>query len=446
MAQQHTITHDVGELLEQGRISPLQAFATLFAAIAIVLDGFDGQLIGFAIPSILKEFAVTRNQFAPIVAIGLIGMGLGSLTAGLFGDRLGRRAAIVGSVLTFGAATALIGAAHQLWHIGLLRFIAGFGIGGALPSASVVVAELTPRRFRTVAVTATILCVPLGGMLAGLFASAILPDHGWRLYFAAGGLIAAVFSLVLAGVLPESPRWQATRPSHWPKLIRFLRRIGRDVADDASFVDEPGEPANARALGEIFKNGLAPSTLALFFGFFLTLFAVYSVFSWLPTLLTSLGWSSREASQGLTLYNLGGVFGALLCAFAINRFGSRLPLAACCGLAGLAALAGVMLDGRQQHAQLLFAIAANGFFVNAVQSTLYAVTANLYPTRIRATGSASALSVGRLGAILSALTGAAMITQWGAAGYFGALVVAALGALIALGLLPRHIARAAHSA
>ncbi|MFX8168722.1 MFS transporter, partial [Acinetobacter baumannii] len=77
----------------------------------------------------------------------------------------GRRWALIGSVFVFGAATCMIGFAPNVATIAALRFIAGLGIGGALPSSTTMTAEFTPARRRTLAVTATIVCVPLGGML-----------------------------------------------------------------------------------------------------------------------------------------------------------------------------------------------------------------------------------------------------------------------------------------
>ena len=85
----------------------------------------------------------------------------------------------------------------------LLRFLAGLGIGGALPTATTLAAEFTPARKRTLAVTATIVCVPLGGMLAGIYASHIIPAYGWRALFWIGGALPAVFGVLLVALLPE---------------------------------------------------------------------------------------------------------------------------------------------------------------------------------------------------------------------------------------------------
>ncbi len=180
---------DIGHMLDEGAWTTMQRVVVLIAALSIVLDGFDGQLIGYAIPVLIKEWNVSRGDFAPVVAAGLFGMAFGSAAAGMIADRFGRRLAVICSVLTFGVATMAIGLSQGLGTIALLRFIAGLGIGGALPTSTTMTAEYTPRRFRTIAITATIVCVPLGGMLAGFFAAWILPNFGWRALFMIGGAL-----------------------------------------------------------------------------------------------------------------------------------------------------------------------------------------------------------------------------------------------------------------
>src|SRR6185437_9379105 len=166
---------DIGRVLDDGPFTLIQKIVVLLAALSIVVDGFDSQLIGFAIPVLIKEWGIARSAFVPVLAAGLIGMGIGSACAGLFADRFGRRWAVIGSVLLFGAATCGISFAPDIGTMAVLRLIAGLGIGGALPSSTTMTAEYTPARSRTLAITATIVCVPLGGMIAGLFAHVILP-------------------------------------------------------------------------------------------------------------------------------------------------------------------------------------------------------------------------------------------------------------------------------
>jgi MFS transporter, AAHS family, 4-hydroxybenzoate transporter len=435
-----TAAIDVGQLLDEGPFTGFQKTAVLLAALSIVMDGFDGQLIGFAIPVIIKEWGVSRGAFAPVVAAGLIGMAIGSASAGIFADRFGRRWAVISSVLVFGTATCAIGLAPDLLTIACLRFIAGLGIGGALPTSTTTTAEFTPLRHRTLAVTATIVCVPLGGMLAGLFAGVVLPAHGWRALFFIGGSIPLALSLLLLFGLPESPRFLVRRPARWGELSRLLARMSRESPADAAFSDKVEQRVEQRkGIAALFEAGLARDTIAIWCAFFMCLLAVYSAFSWLPTMLASEGLDVTVAASGLTAYNMGGVFGALFCAVAIARFGSRWPLLACC--AGAAASAFVIQQfGAKDHASLLIAgLGVHGLFVNAVQSTMFALCAYVYPTAVRATGTASALAFGRFGAILSAFAGAAVITSGGASGYLMMLGGAMILVFVALATVRRHI-------
>lgn len=433
---------DIGHTLDYGPFSGLQKMVVLMAALSIILDGFDGQLIGFAIPVIIKEWGIERSAFAPAVATGLVGMAIGSAFAGYMADRFGRRLVIAASVALFGATTIAIGFAPNIGAITVLRFIAGLGIGGALPSASTLTAEFTPLKHRTVAVTGTIVSYPLGGMLAGLFAGYVLPSLGWRAMFWIGGSLPLLYSLVLLARLPESPRHMARQPAQWPRLRSLLARMERPTAIDAPFVDAVEQSAGQRqsaGFAALFKEGLARDTLAIWMGFFMVMLASYSAFSWLPSMLTAEGLPVSMASSGLTAYNLGGVLGALGCAWAMSRHGSRWPLIVACAGAAASALALKGVDFHQDASLLMLGLGVHGMFVNGVQAPMYALCAYVYATHIRATGTAAGLAFGRLGAILSSFAGAAIITSSGAQGYLSLLGYAMLAALVALFVVKRHI-------
>ncbi|MFF7055066.1 MFS transporter [Achromobacter spanius] len=455
---------DVGALLDDGPFTSMQKFVVILAALSIVMDGFDGQLIGFAIPMMIQEWGITREAFAPAVASGLIGMGIGSASAGLFADRYGRRMAVIVSVFVFGTATCAIGLAPDALTVAVLRFVAGLGIGGALPSSTTMTAEFTPARRRTLAVTATIVCVPLGGMLAGFFSGHVLPLYGWRASFFIGGALAIVLGFALMAALPESPRFLARRPDRWNELSKLLGRMGRPMPEGVRYTDaveqaiekqtaldlrSKNQPSKNQAsknqpphqhggVRALFASNYRFDTIALWVAFFMCLTAVYSAFSWLPTMLSSEGLPLSVAGSGLTAYNLGGVIGALVCAVAMTRWGSRVPLVICCvGALGSAFLM-LLVDVRQSSSLLVFGFGVHGLFVNAVQSTMYALCAYVYSTGVRATGTAGALAFGRLGAILSAFVGATVITLWGAQGYLTMLGTVMVFALIALLSVRRH--------
>src|SRR5687767_12673600 len=98
-------TVDVGALLDEGQWTGYQQFLVGATAAAIILDGLDNQLLGAAVPALTREWGVPRSAFASVLASGLFGMMIGGAMGGLIGDRIGRRAALIGSVVSFGLLT-----------------------------------------------------------------------------------------------------------------------------------------------------------------------------------------------------------------------------------------------------------------------------------------------------------------------------------------------------
>ena len=434
---------DVGRLLDEGDWGAYQRWLIVLTALTIVFDGIDNQLLGVAIPAIMQEWSAPRAAFAPVVSIGSAGMMLGGALAGLAGDRFGRRTALLTSMLIFGVMTAAGAAASSPMHLTFLRLLAGAGLGGAIPNATTLAAEYVPRRYRPIAVTLTIVCVPLGATIAGLLGIRILPLVGWRALFVVGGVIPVLGALALVRILPESPRYLARHPGRWTELARTLARMGHPTPAGATFAD-PVEQTVARAsIGTLFRPGLRTDTLALFGAFFSCLLAVYLGFGWLTALLTSAGFSPATASAGITAFNLGGVVGALAGSVVIGGLGSRVPMLTMTAgaVAGAVALTAMRIDASQPVLPILVMLTITGGLINAVQTTMYTLAAHVYPSAVRATGVGAAASIGRLGAILSGYAGAWAIDYRGSVSYFALIAVAMSATFVSLAFVSRHVPR-----
>jgi AAHS family 4-hydroxybenzoate transporter-like MFS transporter len=433
-------TVDIAALLDFSAWTTYQKLLIALAALAVIFDGFDIQILGFAIPSLIREWRMARSAFGPVLAIGLAGMALGSPLAGYCGDRFGRRAALIGCISIFGLATIATAFVQGLVGLAFLRFVTGMGAGGALPNAAALAAEFAPLRRRAAAVKLTIVCVPLGGMLGGLIAARVLPAFGWRALYAIGGAAPLVFAMILWGTLPESPRFLVRRPTLWPQLSRLLTRMGHPVPAGAAFEDtaEPGNVSHA-SLRALFAPGLARDTAGLWVAFFFCLGSIYLVFGWLPTMLTAQGLSLAAASSGLAVYNSGGVLGVLVWTVLTTILGSRRPLLAgalACAASALAfPLAPIGAQGG--HTLLIACLGINGLLANAVQTSMFALAAHVYPTPVRATGIACAASAGRVGGVVTSLSGAAII-QAGPAAYWYALAAAMVCAFAGLAWVRSH--------
>jgi AAHS family 4-hydroxybenzoate transporter-like MFS transporter len=334
--------------------------------------------------------------------------------------------------------------------LSIQRFITGLGAGGALPNAAALAAEFAPLRSRAIAVKLTIVCVPLGGMLGGVLAARVLPAFGWRALYGIGGGAPLLLALGLALALPESPRFLARRPEKWPTLEVLLNRMGFTIAPDTRFEDraETGRPLRvsfAASMRTLFSPDLARDTAGLWIAFFSCLGSIYLVFGWLPSLLSARGLLSAQgfdaaaASSGLAVYNFGGVGGVLVLTAVLSARGSRGPLL----IASLAtaASAGALLlvpKGAAGEGWLIAGLAVNGFLANAVQTALYALAAHVYPTAVRSSGVACASAVGRVGGLLSSLSGAAIIQQ-GVAPFWGTLAIAMVFTFAGLAWMRHHI-------
>jgi len=386
----------------------------LLLALAILFDGVDNQVLGLVAPAILAEWQLDKGVFAPVLAVGQFGMMIGTLLGGLWGDRVGRKQALMCCVFLFGATTLAMSFVGTVEALFVLRLAAGIGMGGALPNAAALAAECTPARYRVLAVTTTIVCIPLGGVVGGALASEVLPTQGWRAM------------MQWAGVLPLA------------LLLLLWRGLPNDVPRDPMPVT-----ASTEVVGQIrglLSRDRRHDTLALWCAFGFCLMAIYASFSWLPTMLVETGRDIAEASRGLMYFNLGGVITALLAASLMTRYGSRRPFALMAGIAAALSMIFLLSDIDSAPTELLLVVLALlGGCINGVQTTLYALAAHLYPASIRATGIGAASSIGRLGGVSSAFFGAALLTAFGGAGFFVLLLVAMCVTLASLLVLRNHI-------
>src|SRR5262249_25611077 len=145
---------------------------------------------------------------------------------------------------------------------------AGIGLGGAMPNAAALAAEFVPLRQRPIAVTVTIVCVPLGATIAGLLGIRGLPVLGWRMLFVAGGVIPLVAVIVMLRLLPESPRFLARQPARWNELVRLLARMGHLVEPATRFTDSTEHAVRRASIGALFSPEYRLDTIGLWAAFF----------------------------------------------------------------------------------------------------------------------------------------------------------------------------------
>lgn len=431
------------DIIDAGPWSSYQKLVLVFCAIVIVLDGIDVLAIGLAAPAIIQEWQVSKSDFAPAIAAGLFGMMIGATTGGILGDRIGRRIAIIVSVFLFGALTLALVLAENVMVLSALRFVAGLGLGSALPNVTALVSEVTPAKNRALGIATVLTCVPIGGALAGFMAGFVLPAYGWRGLFVIAGALPVAVAIILAISLPESPAFLANEESRWPRLRQILSRMDHNLPVNTVFASRIATTGESERHGSIFSPGIRRDTIALWFAFFSCLTATYFCYNWIPTLLAELGHGLSLSSNALTIFNIGGIVAAVGGGWLIARFGSKNTLIALAllgtGTAAFLTMAPGLLVQSLGAATLLFALL--GAAVLGLQVLLYSLAAHVYPTPIRATGVGVAAGLGRFGAIVSANLGAFLLAMNGAISFFAAVCACIVATGFGVAAIRRHIPR-----
>ncbi|KQX23317.1 MULTISPECIES: MFS transporter [unclassified Sphingomonas] len=356
----------------------MTAARTFWICFAVaMLDGFDTLVVSFIAPAFASEWGLGEAQVGRIFAAGLVGAAAGAIGGGVLVDRIGPRRTLLGCIALFGLLTLGCAMAPDMGTLTLLRFLAGLGLGGAIPAISALAAATVGAERRSATVTRMFLGFPLGAVLGGMTVAAMIGPFGWRSALWLGGLLALLLvPIVWARIEDVRPR------SHLPEAAGPVR-----------------EP--------VLGGGRRIAGLSLFAGAFLILLVGYFLISWAPTILVRAGATPERAIVGAVLLNVGGIVGALALTRLLDRLG---PFR----VAGLTLLAGaaftVALGARLPSAVVatpLLVLA--GATVIGAQLTLPSLAASLFPSAARGRGVGLTMGVGRLGSIAGPLIGGEML-------------------------------------
>jgi MFS transporter, AAHS family, benzoate transport protein len=380
--------------------------------LAVALEGFDLVVLGVVLPALLKEpgWGLTPNTASLVSVVGLVGVMAGALFVGTISDYIGRRQTMLWTVISFSILTLLCAFAPNPWIFGLLRFLAGLGLGGVLPTALALINEYAARGKGGRATTNMMTGYHVGAVLTALLGIIIIQPYGWHWMFIVGSLPALVLVPLMWRFLPES--------------AAFLR-VRAGLADRST---TSAAPAKRNPVGTLFHRGLGRSTIAFWITSFMGLLLVYGLNTWLPQIMREAGYELGAALALLLVLNVGAVIGLLFAGRVSDRFGNRRSTIAWFVLAALfLALLSIKLPGVGVYVSVLL----GGVFVFSAQVLVYAYIGHVYPASARGTAMGTASGVGRLGAISGPLIGGWLLTAglaypWG---FYIFAVVAAIGAV-----------------
>ena len=426
---------DVHELSDKARFNRFHAGVLLWCALIIICDGYDLAVAGIALPSIMKDMGVTAQNAGFMVSSALFGMMFGAIFLGTIADRIGRRKAIAICIALFSVFTAAAGFTHDPYTFSAMRFLAGLGIGGVMPNVVAQMTEYSPKKIRATMVTLMFSGYAVGGMLAALLGKGLLETYGWSSVFLAAGLPVLLIPVILK-TLPESMPF-LIRENRFDELKQIVARMEPSYRPDAG--DRFALPAQDRAegapIGKLFQDGRGFSTAMFWIAFFMCLFMVYALSSWLTKLMASAGYSLGSALTFVLVLNFGAVIGAVGGGWLADRFNIKYVLM---GMYALAAVSITLLGFKVPTELLFLLVGLAGASTIGTQIVTYAYAGQFYPMAIRSTGIGWASGVGRSGAILApiaigTLVGMALPLEQN----FMAIAIPAAIAVIAVSLI-RH--------
>jgi len=342
----------------------------------VVFDGYDLIVYGTVQTTLIETtgWGLTKATAGTVGSVAFAGMLVGALLAGRLSDSLGRKRAVLGCAVVFSVFTIACAIAPNAPVFAILRFLAGVGLGGLVPSANALAAGVVPARWRAMVATLMMSGVPIGGSIAALTGIVIIPAWGWQ-------------GMFLAAVLP----------------LIFLVPLGVKYLPDLRSHADPEEGTGFRAI-------LRTPNLAISVVFALatmaTLFAWYGLGTWLPGLMQQAGYNLGSALTFALTLNLGAVVGSILTAWAGDRFGS-LPTGV--AAAGVAAAALLTIVAAPPVGVVYAMLVLAGIGTHGTQCLIIAAVAGHYPDHLRGTALGWALGIGRVGAVAAPQVGGWML-------------------------------------
>ncbi len=397
---------DLAALIERRGMSRFSIWVMVWASVSMFIEGFEMQIPGYAAPVMIKALGVDKASFGAVFGAGNFGYLLGALSLSALGDRFGRRALLIAGVLIFSICTLITAMQTALLPVAVLRFLAGVGLGGAVPNAIALTAEYAPKGSRGMRITLLYVAYTIGGAGTGLLAGSMMPAWGWPIVFWVGGIVGLVLSVLLAFFLPESARYLALTQPGSAGLRDIVQRLEPGISATAPIVLAEEKPGRVPAAA-LFQDGRAPITLLLWLAYITGIMALQFMTSWLPTLINGSGIAVSLAVYIGALFHVGGTFGNVAAGRLLDKKGI---IAIAAGFAVAVPVVALMGPGSAVTPMLMGLVLLAGFLIVGSVNGINAVAGTIYPSWMRASGSGWTVGIGRVGSIIGPVVGGILIS------------------------------------
>lgn len=407
-------TLSVDAIIEALGIGPFQIRLLLICGLTFAADAMEVLLMGFALPGVNASFGLPPGALGSTMLLSatFAGMLIGAPFWGRQADVYGRRPVFLFTVL-MGVLFGLVGAmAPNIWVLVTARVLAGFAIGGTMAVDYALMAEFVPRRVRGRFLVLTEGFWAIGTLMIAALAYGVgqllPPQEGWRVLVLLAAMPGVVGLLVRTGV-PDSPRWLISR-GRVDEARAALQRVAQ--LNGRALPPEPLAPPHRLRTrpprwAALLSPHLRDRTLLLSLTWFGMSLGYYGIFSWLPTQLRAQGVDLPGAYRVTMLLALAQIPGYLVAALLVEWVGRRRTLMAFM-LASAAGAYLFLLSGSPGWSMLASGLLA--FALLGAWGALYAFTAEVFPTTLRATGMGTMSAAARLGSLISPVAGGLLLS------------------------------------
>jgi len=431
-----TSTVNVNAVIDQAKFTPFHWSILLWCLLIIIFDGYDLVIYGVVLPLLMQEWSLTSVQAGMLASTALCGMMFGAMLFGALADKIGRKNVILICVTFFSGFTFLGAFASNPFEFGILRFLAGLGIGGVMPNLVALTSEYAPKRIRSTLVGTMFSGYAIGGILSALIGSYLVECQGWQIMFLIAG-IPLILLPVIWKFLPESLTF-LVKTGKTDQAHSIIQKISPEQSigiNTRLVLNEDNVPTGSSVKG-LFQQGRAFNTLMFWVLFFMCLLMVYALSSWLPKLMLAAGYSLGKSILFLFALNVGAMIGSIGGGILSDKFHLK-PVIMGMLMAGVVALIGL---GFNSPAYVLYGlVTVAGAATIGTSILLYSYVAQYYPLSVRSTGIGCASGVGRIGAIVGPiLTGLLLTLNLPHTMNFVMISIPAIVAICAILSLKRH--------
>jgi putative MFS transporter len=423
--------------LEKAALTRFHYGLLLLGSLIYGFTGMNVLLIAAVLTPIINEFGLREQPLVSgfLLSAGYLGMFIGALSCGILTDRIGRKKTLMLTISMMSVFTALNSVATNPATMAILRFLAGIGLGGALPQPGVYLSEYVPAKYRGRFLGLVETSWVYGALLSLIIPLFLFPRLGWRSTFLVA-LVPLFLIPLVAFFAPESLRYLQLK-GRSSEAIKLLKRYGMvSVGFDESKIREvpSGKFSAKAALKEIWSSAFRKRTVMLWISWAVLVYTYHGIFIWLPTFYAGppLNLTVVRSIEWVLIVTLAQVPGYYSAALLLDRVG-RKPIAV--AYLTMAGVGSVLLSLSGAPTMILLWSIIISFFNLGAWSALYAYTPELYPTRVRGTGSGAAASMGRAAGVIAPTATPLLYAYGGLAPAFTIFALTHLAGAVAVALL-----------